>query len=100
MRKADHRSRSRTRVTEEKHMAAPTVSNSSESVWELPKRLGMASWITELKELLRKWLDECDLEVRHIIRRQLSGRAKYYRPVTLFGCFQSMNTEAIPARVL
>ena len=99
MGKDAYRSRSRACSTEEKHVA-PTLSKPCDSVWELPQRLGMASWMTELKEFLTRWLDECDLEVRDMIRRQLSGRAKYYRPVTLFACFQAMHKEAIPAHVL
>ena len=99
MRKETHRSRSRAGSAQEKH-AARTLYNHQDSVWELPQRLGMASWITELKEFLARWRDECDLEVRHMIHRQLSGRAKCYRPVTLFACFQAMHKDAIPAHVL
>lgn len=60
----------------------------------------MTPWIADLKKLLIEWLEQCDLEVREMIQRQLGGRAKYFRPVTLFACFQAMQKEPIPARVL
>jgi geranylgeranyl pyrophosphate synthase len=60
----------------------------------------MADSIEELKEFLAAWVEECDPEVRKMVRRQLSGRAKYFRPVTLFACFQAMEKRPIPTRVL
>lgn len=60
----------------------------------------MSSSITELKEFLTEWTEECDMEVREMIRRQLSGRAKYFRPVTLFACHRAMRKEAMQAYLL
>jgi geranylgeranyl pyrophosphate synthase len=34
------------------------------------------------------------------VRRQLSGRAKYFRPVTVFACYHALTTKPLTARVL
>jgi len=60
----------------------------------------MEGSIAQLKEFLGAWVEECDPEVREMVRRQLSGKAKYFRPVTLFACFQAMQNRPIPTRVL
>jgi geranylgeranyl pyrophosphate synthase len=60
------------------------------SAWELPERLGLSSDIEHLKAIIAAWVEECDDEVREIIRRQLSPRAKYFRPVTIFACHRAI----------
>jgi len=75
---------------------AAAIAQGTESVWELPERLVLASEIQHLRDFLAKWIEGCDPEVREIIRKQLSGRAKYYRPVTLFACYRAL-TDQLPA---
>jgi geranylgeranyl pyrophosphate synthase len=70
------------------------------AVWELPQRLGLTSDIVRLQETLARWANECDPEVREMVQRQLGGRAKYFRPVTLFACHRSIRSEAPPPVVL
>jgi len=65
----------------------------SDPVWELPRRLGLASDIDKLKDFIARWIEDCDIEVREMVRRQLSGRAKYFRPVTIFACHRAMSDE-------
>jgi geranylgeranyl pyrophosphate synthase len=72
----------------------------SESVWELPRRLGLASDIDQLKSFIAGWIEECDVEVREMVRRQLSGRAKYFRPVTIFACHRALSGEPPPPYML
>lgn len=72
----------------------------SSSVWELPHRLGLASEIEQLKTFIAGWIEECDAEVREMVRRQLSGRAKYFRPVTIFACYRAMSDQPPPAYLL
>jgi geranylgeranyl diphosphate synthase, type I len=72
----------------------------SDSVWELPVRLGLASDIDQLKNFIAGWIEECDVEVREMVRSQLSGRAKYFRPVTIFACHRAMTGELPPPDML
>jgi geranylgeranyl diphosphate synthase type I len=70
------------------------------SAWELPELLGVAADIDRLREELTSWVEDCDPEVAPMVRRQLSGRAKYFRPVTVFACFHAMTSRPLPNRVL
>ncbi len=69
------------------------------SAWELPETLDVVSDIEGLKQVLNDWCDDCDKEVREIVRRQLSPRAKYFRPVTIFACHRAVS-EADPSSSL
>jgi geranylgeranyl pyrophosphate synthase len=70
------------------------------SAWDLPELLGVAVDLDRLQELLGEWVETCDSEVRHMIRRQLSGRAKHFRPVTVFACCRAATGRPPSARVL
>jgi len=71
------------------------------SAWELPEMLGLVSDTERLKQVLTDWSEKCDKEVREIVRRQLSPRAKYFRPVTIFACHRALlNTEPSPGLFL
>jgi geranylgeranyl pyrophosphate synthase len=63
------------------------------AVWELPQRMGLTADLARLHEFLRAWVEQTDPEVRMMIETQLSGRAKYFRPVTIFACYRSMVEE-------
>ena len=60
------------------------------AVWELPQRLGLTGDLKRLQGVLAGWIAQTDAEVRHMIQTQLSGRAKHFRPVTVFACCRSM----------
>jgi geranylgeranyl pyrophosphate synthase len=70
------------------------------AVWELPDRLGLSPQIHQLKDFITAWIEACDPEVREIIRYQLSGRAKYFRPVTIFACYLAIADQPITSRLL
>jgi geranylgeranyl pyrophosphate synthase len=70
------------------------------SAWELPDLLGLTDDLDRLHDLIAEWIDACDSEVQPMVRRQLSGRAKYFRPVTVFACYHAMTTKPLTARVL
>jgi len=70
------------------------------AVWELPDRLGLSPQIDELKKFILDWIEACDPEVREIVRYQLSGRAKYFRPVTVFACCLASVDQPIPSDLL
>ena len=79
-------------------MAIGTVAAQT-SAWELPETLNLVSDIERLKKIISDWSDRCDKEVRELVRRQMSARAKYFRPVTIFACHRSVS-EQDPSRSL
>src|SRR5205823_13333421 len=60
------------------------------AVWALPQRMGLTADLERLGTFLTAWVQQTDPEVRVMIETQLSGRAKYFRPVTIFACYRSM----------
>jgi geranylgeranyl pyrophosphate synthase len=70
------------------------------AVWELPQRLGLTADLKRLHTCLSAWVEQTDPEVRPMIQTQLSGRAKYFRPVTIFACYRSTVDKAPPAEVV
>jgi geranylgeranyl pyrophosphate synthase len=69
------------------------------AAWELPQRLGLSADLQRLRSRLAAWVDEADPEVRPMIQAQLSARAKYFRPLTIFSCYRSMFDEEPSAEV-
>jgi geranylgeranyl pyrophosphate synthase len=66
------------------------------AVWELPQRMGLAADLERLHAFLTAWVKQTDPEVSTMIETQLSGRAKYFRPVTIFACCRSI-TDGPPS---
>jgi geranylgeranyl pyrophosphate synthase len=77
-----------------------TATNESQSAWNLPELLGLTAHVEELRAFFAEWIEECDPEVREMVRRQLSGRAKYFRPVTLFACHAAATNDEPHAGLL
>jgi len=71
-----------------------------DSVWNLPQQLRLVDDIQSLKNFLARWVDRCDPEVRDIVSHQLIGRAKYYRPVSIFACYRAVTDSEPPKRLL
>lgn len=53
-----------------------------------------------LKGFFRVWIDGCDKEVRPLLEWQFLGRAKHFRPVTLFACHEAVSAEPIDDSVI
>lgn len=66
------------------------------AVWALPERLGLAPEVERTRALLTEWGEACNAEVRPLVVRQLSARAKYFRPVAVFACQRA--TEGVGPR--
>lgn len=81
-------------------MSVVAQESAERSAWELPDLLGLRGDLDRLHDLIGQWIDGCDSEVQPMVRRQLSGRAKYFRPVTVFACYHAMTTRPLTARVL
>lgn len=74
--------------------------NETSAVWQLPRRLGVTEDLGRLQAFLASWVEETDSEVRPLIQAQLSGRAKHFRPVTIFACYRSIFDKGPSAKVL
>ena len=70
------------------------------SAWELPELLGLTPDLDRLQALIGEWIETCDPEVREMVRRQMSARAKYFRPVTVFACHHATTTRPLTVRTL
>jgi geranylgeranyl pyrophosphate synthase len=62
----------------------------SGAVWELPDRLGLGEDVARLNAVIDAWAQSTDVEVRPMVQRQLAGRAKRYRPATVFACHRAV----------
>lgn len=80
-------------------IASPPPS-AAESAWNLPDQLGVTADVDALQALLADWASGCDPEVRTMVERQLAGRAKYFRPVTIFACYHATHGRPLTQRVL
>jgi geranylgeranyl pyrophosphate synthase len=80
--------------------AAGAPSAAERSAWELPELLGLTGDLDRLHAFLADWVEECDPEVRDMVRRQLGARAKYFRPVTVFACYHAITEKPLSTRVL
>jgi geranylgeranyl pyrophosphate synthase len=70
------------------------------SAWELPELVGVSADLDRLHGVIADWIGGCDPEVREMVQRQMSARAKYFRPVTVLACHYATTTKPVPARVL
>jgi len=69
--------------------ATPHAPPEGGAVWELPERLGLDEDVRRLNDLVAAWAKATDPEVRPMVVRQLAGRAKRYRPATVFACYRA-----------
>jgi geranylgeranyl pyrophosphate synthase len=53
-----------------------------------------------MRVLIARWLVDCDPEIRAMAQRQLSSRAKSFRPVTVFACYHAITDRPLSIRVL
>jgi geranylgeranyl pyrophosphate synthase len=82
-------------------VAGATVAAASASaVWDLPRHLGLGQEVAEVDAALDAWRRTCDTEVRPMIDRQLRGRAKRYRPVTIMACHRAISKGTLPEPVV
>ena len=80
--------------------AAQATQADSGAVWELPARLGLAADVERLNEVIATWTQSTDAEVRAMIERQLAGRAKGYRPATVFACYRATAKGSPPEQIV
>jgi geranylgeranyl pyrophosphate synthase len=70
------------------------------SAWDLPALIGVQDDLAAMRSLIAGWLSDCDPEIRSMAQRQLSSRAKSFRPVTVFACYHATTDRPLSLRVL
>jgi geranylgeranyl pyrophosphate synthase len=70
------------------------------AVWHLPDRLGLSADIRRLNDYIAAWAEGAADEVRPMVDRQIAGRAKRYRPVTIFSCYRATTAGRPPDAVV
>lgn len=80
-------------------MTAETVS-ANETAARLIQGLDYEKEITLLKEFLADWIDNCDPEIMELLNWQFLGDSKYFRPVTIFACYEAVHDEPVTAEII
>jgi len=62
--------------------------------------LGLSADIRRVEVVLADWAATADAEMRPMIDRQLAGRAKRYRPATVFACYRAIADDAPPDSIV
>ncbi len=81
-------------------ISATALAPTDGAVWQLPGRLGLTADIRRLDDVIAAWAQTVDDEVRPMVERQLGGRAKRYRPATVFSCYPASATGKPPDTVV
>ena len=80
-------------------MTAETVS-ANETAARLIQGLDYEKEITLLKEFLADWINNCDPEIMELLNWQFLGDSKYFRPVTIFACYEAVHDEPVTAEII
>ena len=80
--------------------SAAAQARAGSAVWDLPERLGLAADLRRLDDVVAAWAGDTDAEVRAMVERQLAGRAKRYRPATVFACRRATSSGPPPDEVV
>ncbi|MFO1350868.1 MAG: polyprenyl synthetase family protein [Gammaproteobacteria bacterium] len=59
-------------------------------------QLGCADEIDRLQNQIAQWLEQSDSELRPALTWQFQGKAKYFRPLTVFACHRAVSPERVP----
>ncbi len=66
----------------------------------LIQTLGFDEEIKRVKELFAEWIQRSDSEIKQFLNWQLLGSSKYFRPVTIFACYQAVRTRSVNSSVI
>ena len=53
--------------------------------------LGFGNELRLLQAAIENWVEGCSAEMVEALRWQFSGKAKYFRPVTVFSCYKALH---------
>lgn len=67
---------------------------------DIVSALGYHAEIRRLRELLGQWIDGADPAMREMLHWQFDQGSKYFRPLTIFACYQAKYGEEVPDSVV
>jgi geranylgeranyl pyrophosphate synthase len=62
--------------------------------------LGFEPEIVRLRAMIDQWMDASSFEMRPMLAWQFGDRAKYFRPLTIFGCHRAQHGSKVPDRIV
>jgi geranylgeranyl pyrophosphate synthase len=62
--------------------------------------LGFDHEIGSVEAAIATWVEHVDPEMRTLFEWQFAGGSKYYRPLTLFGCYRANHAGSIPPPII
>ena len=80
-------------------MTVETVS-AADTATRLIQDLDYEEEIDLLKEFLADWINRCDPELRELLDWQFLGDSKYFRPVTIFACYEAVHAGPVTAQII
>ncbi len=80
-------------------MTAETIS-AADTANRLIQGLGYEEEIVLLKAFLSDWIAQCDAEVQELLHWQFLGDSKYFRPVTIFACYEAVHDEPVTEEII
>lgn len=77
------------------HSAESAEENLAGEQESIAAALGLEPELKRLQQGITVWIEGCNEEMKASLNWQFSGSAKYFRPVTVFGCFRATHDEEI-----
>jgi geranylgeranyl pyrophosphate synthase len=62
--------------------------------------LGFTEEIERLRAVIDNWIGQASREMRPLLEWQFIGKSKYFRPLTIFGCYRAVSRERIPDTII
>ncbi len=66
----------------------------------LIQALGYEQHILALKDFIESWVEQSEDEIKNLLTWQFEGNSKFFRPVTMFACYEAMSGKKINKSLL
>src|SRR5262245_56576723 len=66
---------------------------------DVVRELGFDAEIETLQRQLNSWIRAKDSEMQEVLEWQLIGPSKFFRPMTVFACYQAMDDRPVPEEI-
>jgi geranylgeranyl pyrophosphate synthase len=67
---------------------------------KLARQIGVGEDLVKLRRYIESWTEQSDREIRPMLRWQLLGPSKYFRPMAIFACHRGVSGAPVPAPVM
>lgn len=66
----------------------------------LIESLGYIDQINALKTFIHEWVEQSDAEIKNLLAWQFEGNSKFFRPITMFACYDAVATIPVDKQLL